>query len=91
MGNKTRTDRHVKVASDYTLDNTFSNNGLAGLYDDITEKRVKNAFRTIAETNEKWNAYCQIIVGKNAWSPSNEKCLNGLDGMRQTIQNESEY
>jgi hypothetical protein len=91
MGNKPRTDRHVKVASDYTLHNTSSNNGFAGLYDDIAEKRVKNAFRTIAGTDEKWNAYCQIIVGNNAWSPTDEGCLNGLDGMRQTIQNETEY
>jgi hypothetical protein len=89
MDQKLRPDRFVKVASDYTLHNTSSNNGFAGLFDGIADKEVKNAFRTIAGTNEKWNAYCQIIVSNNNWSPSNENCLNGLDGMRQTIQNES--
>ena len=88
---KNRSDRHVKVASNYTLDNTMSNNGLAGLYDAITDKRIKNAFRTISESDVKWYAFCQNIVGKNAWSPSNEKCIDGLDGMRETIINADVY
>jgi len=84
-------DRHVKVASNYTLDNTMSNNGLAGLYDEIDNKRIKNAFRTISKSDAKWFAFCQNIVGKNAWSPSNEKCIDGLDGMRETIINADKY
>jgi hypothetical protein len=88
---KNLSDRHVKVASNYTLDNTMSNNGLAGLYGAITDKRIKNAFRTISESDEKWYAFCRNIVGKNAWSASNEKCIDGLDGMRETIINADVY
>jgi hypothetical protein len=81
-------DRHVNVASQYTATNAMSTNGLAGFYGNIMDQRVKSAFHVVANDDAKWAAFCHHVVSNNSWALTQEKCTDGLNGMRNTIINE---
>ena len=83
-------DRHVLAAARYTNANAKSIIGLAGLYSNIEDNRVRSSFRIIAGHADRWASYCHII-GHNAWITTEARCNAGMNGMRSQIINSPDY